>query len=355
MATEPRSLEETEHEEPRALMLAEREQAGLAALDDVLGTGDLARLSNVQRVGHYLRLCVSLGLNPLSRPFDWIYFKEQGSDAERLVLYPNQSCTAQLRRQHHMRVELVRKEVVGELFVCEVKATTPDGREDFASKYVALTNRYGRLTGQQLGNAMMKAETGAKRRVTLSMIGLSEPPIEDGAARRVVIDGTGRIIERPTEEERYLADHPAAARVIGEPTYETTAETDEAVDAVAVSQAARPEELQQPRRSGPRPSFRPTEEQVAAWQRAWFAAVKGSSLDDDDSRHRYVEQWTASEGWPRGKQTTSLPIALGRMTEREADDFLQHVRALVDDEQRANAEALADDARRDDADGEHPF
>ena len=151
--------------------LVEREQAGALALDDVLGTGDLSRLSNVQRVGHYLRVCRSLGLNPLSRPLDWIVFKDPDG-AEKLTLYANQSCAAQLRRQHHIRVEVVRREVVGELFVCEVKASTPDGREDFASKYVPLTNRHGRLTGQQLGNAMMKAETGAKRRVTLSMVGL---------------------------------------------------------------------------------------------------------------------------------------------------------------------------------------
>ena len=218
--------------------LAEREQAGAVALDDVLGTGDLARLSNVQRVGHYLRVCRSLGLNPLSRPLDWIVFK--GPDGgEKLTLYANQSCAAQLRRQHHIRVEVVRREVVGELFVCEVKASTPDGREDFASKYVPLTNRYGRLTGQHLGNAMMRAETGAKRRVTLSMVGLSEPPDDLPAWRRVIIDGTGRLIEQPTQEQAYLAEHPAAAKAIGEPTFEDSGIPEDAVlDAVAVSQAA---------------------------------------------------------------------------------------------------------------------
>jgi hypothetical protein len=112
---------------------AEQEQAGIAALAHVLGSGDLAQLTDEQRVGHYLRLCRSLGLNPLSRPFDWVYFKEPGGD-EKLALYPNQSCAAQLRRQHHMRVEITRREIVGELFVCEAKAYTPDGREDVSSK-----------------------------------------------------------------------------------------------------------------------------------------------------------------------------------------------------------------------------
>ena len=54
----------------------------------------------------------------------------------------------------------------------------------------------------------------------------------------------------------------------------------------------------------------------------------------------------ASEGWPEGRQTDSLRTALARMTEREAGDFLAHVRALVDDEQRANEEATMGDGSR---------
>jgi len=103
--------------------------------------------------------------------------------------------------------------------------------------------------------------------------------------------------------------------------------------------------------------LRPTEDDVKRLLGAWFAAVDGSSLDSDDERHRFIEQWTASEGWPAGKRTTSLRIAFGRMTEREAGDFLQHVRALVADERRANEEALAAHNRGDapaEADGE-PF
>jgi hypothetical protein len=47
-------------------------------------------------------------------------------------------------------------------------------------------------------------------------------------------------------------------------------------------------------------------------------------------------------GWPVAKQTDSLRTMFGRMTEREAEDFLGHTRALVEDEHRANEEALAE-------------
>jgi len=323
--------------------IAVREQAGIDALVHVLGTGDLAQLSNEERVGHYLRVCRSLSLNPLSRPFDWIFFRDPDG-TEKLQLYPNQSCAAQLRRQHQMRLEVTRRETIGEMFVVEVKATTPDGREDFASKYVPLTNKYGRLNGQQYANALMKAETGAKRRATFSMVGLALPPDTDdgGAWRPVVVDGTGMIVRHPTPEQQYLAATPTAARAIGEPVFEDSGIAED--DATTTSQAVRPEEVERPKRPpGPPPTFRPTKEQVDAWQRAFFAAVTSSSLDGDDARHRYVEQYSCSmPGWPVAKQTDSLPTFLARCTPREAEDFLAHTRALVADEKAANEEALAE-------------
>lgn len=54
-------------------MLEERERDGVSALVHVLGSGDISRLSDEQRVGHYLRLCKSLGLEPgLDRPSEHV-------------------------------------------------------------------------------------------------------------------------------------------------------------------------------------------------------------------------------------------------------------------------------------------
>jgi hypothetical protein len=321
--------------------IATREAAGIASLNHVLGSGNLAALSNTERVGHYLRLCRSLGLNPLSRPFDWIEFDG------KLALYPNQSCAAQLRRQHQIRIEVTRREPVGEMFVVEVKGTTPDGREDFASKYVPLLDvRGNRLAGQHYANALMKAETGAKRRLTFSMVGLAVPPDPEEATvgwKPVIVDGSGMILRHPSPEQRYLAEQPAAAKAIGEPVFEDTA----VEDALDVSQAVRPEELERPKRpAGPRPTFRPTKEQVDRLCGAWFAATTGSSLGSDDARHDFVRDWTRTEAWPAGKQTQSLREFFARATEREAGDFLAHVRALVlaerQEQQRAAEEALAE-------------
>jgi hypothetical protein len=317
-----------------AVAVTDRDQAGVDALEHVLGTGDLAQLSNAERVGHYLRLCRSLGLNPLSRPFTWIEFERGG-----LQLYPNQSCAAQLRRQHQIRIEVTRREPVGEFFVVEVKGTTPDGREDFASKYVPLSNSRGRLMGQEYANAIMKAETGAKRRLTFSMVGLAVPPDPDdgGTWRPVIVDGTGMIIQQPTAEQQYLAQTPAAARAIGEPVFEDSPINEEGV---GQSQAARPEEFQRARQERPRPTFKPTAEQIQHWLNSWFAAVSGSSLDHDDERHTFVRQWTES-------RTESLRDFFSTATARQAEDLLAHVRALVEDERKAIREAAEGMAEED--------
>jgi hypothetical protein len=55
------------------------------------------------------------------------------------------------------------------MYVVTVEATKPDGRKDGATGVVALA----KLGGTDLANAMMKAETKAKRRVTLSICGLN--------------------------------------------------------------------------------------------------------------------------------------------------------------------------------------
>ena len=64
--------------------LDEEDAAG--ALSHVLGTGDLYQLSNAQRVAHYINLCRSLGLSPLTRPYQWIEFKERDDGPAVLTL-----------------------------------------------------------------------------------------------------------------------------------------------------------------------------------------------------------------------------------------------------------------------------
>jgi hypothetical protein len=313
----------------RGLAVADREEAA-GALQHILATGDLSKLSNEQRVAHYLDLCQSLSLNPRSRPFDWLVLDN------KLVLYPNKSCAEQLRREHQISVKVTRRDIVGEMFVVEVEGRTPTGRTDEASKYVPLKDSRGnKLTGTNLGNAFAKAETGAKRRLVLSMVGLASPPDpeEVRGARFVTVDGTGRVLDNPTQEQRALAENPAMARAIGEPVYED-AEGQGAPFTGTPDQRVTQADVTPPRPAqGPPASFKNSDEQIAEWRRTWFATVKRLSLDTDAARAAFVRQWTADE-WPKAKRTDSLATFFARATPAEAEDLLAHVRALMDDERR---------------------
>lgn len=326
-------------DESASLAVADREHAA-GALAHILGTGDLSKLTNEERIATYLDLCQSLSLNPRSRPFDWLVLDG------KLVLYPNKSCGEQLRRQHQISVKVTRREVVGDLFVCEVEGRTPTGRTDEASKYVPLTawdrqsGAMKKLTGQNLANAFAKAETGAKRRLVLSMVGLASPPDpeETKGARYVVVDGSGRVLEHPTQEQRYLAENPNAALAIGEPTFETTGQASNAPLAGTPDQRVTTAELTHRRREGPRPTFKASDEDVRRWLGAWFAAVKGTSLDTDEARRLWVEEFTCT--WPEPKQTASLRTMFMRCTEAEAADALSRVRAEAEGERASAAERV---------------
>ena len=133
-----------------------------AIMEQVLIGGDLAQLTEAQRLGYYRAVCQSLGLNPLSKPFEYLWLNG------KLRLYALRDCTDQLRRLHGISIYITNRERLGDIYIVTARATDRTGREDESTGAVAL----GTLKGDALANALMKCETKAKRRVTLSLAGL---------------------------------------------------------------------------------------------------------------------------------------------------------------------------------------
>ncbi len=149
-----------------------------SAIEAALVNGDLSGLSTEDRISYYMRMCADVGLNPTTKPFE--YLKLNG----KLVLYALKGCTDQLRSLRGVSVTIVARENIGDVYVVTARATLPDGRCDESTGAVACAA----LRGENLANALMKAETKAKRRVTLSICGLgllddSEVDSIPGAAR----------------------------------------------------------------------------------------------------------------------------------------------------------------------------
>lgn len=141
---------------------AEKEIVEYGKIESLLINGNLEAMNENERVEYYGKVCQSVGLNPLTKPFD--YIKLNG----KLTLYANKNCAEQLRRIYKVSIVDMSTEIVGDVLVAKCKVQDGYGRIDLSTGVVPL----GNLKGEALANAIMKADTKAKRRATLSICGL---------------------------------------------------------------------------------------------------------------------------------------------------------------------------------------
>lgn len=138
------------------------EKSTMDKIEELLVTGNLNQFSKEERVTYINKICELTGLNPLTRPFDFITF--QG----KLTLYATKSCTDQLRKIHKVSIKVASQKIESDIFFVTVEAVDKDGRVDSDVGAISIAN----LKGDSLANAIMKAITKSKRRVTLSICGL---------------------------------------------------------------------------------------------------------------------------------------------------------------------------------------
>jgi hypothetical protein len=150
-----------------------------AIMESVLIKGDLSKLTPQERSTYYTEVCRSIGINPLTKPFEYITLNG------KLTLYAKRDCADQLRKINGISIEIVSKAVLDGLITVHVRATDKTGRSDEDFGVVNVAGAKGEIAA----NAMMKAVTKAKRRVTLSISGLGfldETEVDDipGTAKR---------------------------------------------------------------------------------------------------------------------------------------------------------------------------
>jgi len=165
-------------------------------LERVIIEGDLSVLTPQERVDYYNAVTQSLGLNPYTKPFDYLRLNNN-----KLTLYATKNCTDQLRKLHGISVTKLEQSEVSGVYIVTAYGKDKDGRIDSAQGAVYVKG----LQGDNLANALMKAETKSKRRMTLSMCGLGfmdESEVETVAdARRVIVDHeTGEVLEQTKRE-----------------------------------------------------------------------------------------------------------------------------------------------------------
>jgi hypothetical protein len=165
-------------------------------VESVLIKGDLGKLNPGERAEYYTAVCRSVGLNPLTQPFAYIVLNG------KLTLYALRGCTDQLRAIHNVSVEELTETERDGVFVVTCKVRNGEGRTDMAKGAVTISN----LKGDALANCLMKAETKAKRRATLSLCGLGlldETEIETipAARQNPHVTRPEDIVDVPTPED----------------------------------------------------------------------------------------------------------------------------------------------------------
>jgi hypothetical protein len=154
--------------------------------------GDLSKLKQEDKITYYKKFCERLGLDPFTQPFKIL--KLNGKE----VLYCDRSGTQQLNKLHNVSHAITNRELIKEADVYQVtaRAVLPDGRYTDSIGAVNIAN----LKGDNYANAIMKAETKAKRRATLDLLGLglldeTETSTIPNAMTQEVFKGEPEVIE----------------------------------------------------------------------------------------------------------------------------------------------------------------
>jgi hypothetical protein len=169
-------------------------------VESVIVKGDLAKLSPDERSRYYSAVCRSLGINPLTRPFDYVNL------SGKLTLYARKDAADQLRKINGVSLSQPHIDYMDDLVVVSVNATDKTGRTDSDLGAVSIAG----LKGEARANAIMKAITKAKRRVTLSIVGLGwldESEIE-GIGTPVVVDTETGVIRGQIEHRAAPVANP---------------------------------------------------------------------------------------------------------------------------------------------------
>jgi hypothetical protein len=177
-------------------------------IESVVIGGDLSKLTPDQRVSYYKAVCTSLNLNPLTKPFSYITLNG------KLTLYANKDAADQLRNLKNISIDKPEITFQDEWIIVTVVGYDGTGRKDSDVGVVNKKDMRG-----DFGNALMKAVTKAKRRLTLSICGLGmldETEISSiPDARPVVMNlDTGEIlpvsanVETPVKTETVIVDKP---------------------------------------------------------------------------------------------------------------------------------------------------
>jgi len=198
-------------------------------IDQILQQGDISSLTVAQRSEFLWKLAESMGLEPMTQPFQLI------TDASgKLTVYAKRTAADQLRRKHKIRSQIVEEgplkigdSIRDDVYCVKVMLMEPDSegkytsdsRVEFAVGCVGIAG----LSDEALANCIMKCHTKAIRRGTLSMCGLGfldELEVESIRVQGDTYTGPRRILPQVT-----AAPQPPSKQPNPQPAGDNTSES----------------------------------------------------------------------------------------------------------------------------------
>lgn len=179
-----------------------------AIMEQVIARGDISKLSPQERASYYTQLCTSLGLNPLTKPFEYITLNG------KLTLYALKGATDQLRKVYGVSLDMPQIDYQDDLIVVTITGRDSTGRTDCDIGAVSI----GNLKGEARANAIMKAITKAKRRLTLSLCGLGmldESEVETIPNARPFVEVEQTPTTHPITPEQWQAINALGKEIYG--------------------------------------------------------------------------------------------------------------------------------------------
>jgi|GEM_PF-4213947 len=202
-------------------------------LAKILLKGDITDLNSNERILYYNEYCKRLGLDPGTRPFTIMEFKDGKDDngkerPKRAILYPNKNCAQQLNRIHKISHDIKSIEQDEESITVIVRATTPEGQfEDGVGGVPIIGKEYkwdssknknlptGKMVPLSIDDrldARSKAITQAKMKSTFDLVGLGTYEAEDNTALENPNLATVRVISSEPKKAVQIEQKPQLSK-----------------------------------------------------------------------------------------------------------------------------------------------
>ena len=176
-------------------------------ISNIVLKGDVGGLQPAEKVQYYNHICERIGLDPATQPFQLLNL------SGKQVMYATKSAAEQLTKIYGISHEIKDRTTINDVHIVYVRATeVKTGRFEDSSGAVSI----GGLKADALCNALMKAETKAKRRSTLSLLGLGmldETEVETiPNAQPIALVEADPIVNATPAEAKAIADRELGTR-----------------------------------------------------------------------------------------------------------------------------------------------